>query len=49
MARALIAEGAPLVGAQPDADLNIGPEPIQGAVVGHQAWPEDRRNAALTC
>jgi len=38
MARVLIAEGAPLTGSQPDAELDIGPEPIQAAVMGHQAW-----------
>ena len=38
MARLLIEEGAPLIGAQPDADLDVGPEPIQAATMGHQAW-----------
>ena len=38
MARVLIEEGAPLTGGQADADLDIGPEPIQAAVMGHQAW-----------
>ena len=38
MARMLIEEGAPLTGPQPDADLEMGAEPIQAAVMGHQAW-----------